>query len=363
MKRTLTLVLAIALLLSLISCGATYEPVPSTEEEARVVMTLSIGGEEYEIKYELYRAFFLTYKDEVDGGDESVWSGESAGEYISRINEIIISRAAEIFAAIHVAGELGFDAYSSEADEKINDYVRVSVEGGSFDGVLVEGEGSYEKYLESLKEMNLNYSVQALLIRYSLAVTAINEYYYGTEDPVLGNDGGDFEFDEDDVRDFYFGEDCARVMSIFLYSHAYDDTRVKEIRDTIAEKSGKTAVAQYMISFSTAGYDEIFNGKVEGRYALDPAYYGDYVGEVFSLASGEVSEPIKIDFGESDGYYIVYRLDADDDYLDGHYDEVKHTYLANELGRTLDTAAATLVESALQSAAYAEIIHSEISMD
>ena len=60
LKKLICALLTVAMLLALISCGD-YEPVPSTADEARTVMTFRIEGEKYELKYELYRCLFLTY--------------------------------------------------------------------------------------------------------------------------------------------------------------------------------------------------------------------------------------------------------------------------------------------------------------
>ena len=63
MKKLISLILALAAILSLISCGTSeYPSVDSTEEELRVIMTYSLDSEKYEVKYELYRAFFLCGK-------------------------------------------------------------------------------------------------------------------------------------------------------------------------------------------------------------------------------------------------------------------------------------------------------------
>ena len=363
MKKTVSLlIIIISLLTALISCGPKYEPVPSTEEEARVIMTLTFDGEIYEIKYELYRAFFLTYKSEVDGGDESVWTGESADEYIARIDKLIVSRAAEIFATIHEARKIGFNPYSNTVDNEIHDYVRVSVEGGSFGGSLIEGEGSYEKYLSALKDMYLNYSVQDLLIRYSLASAALEEHYIGNPDDII-YEGGTFEYEESDVRDYYFSDECASYMQIFLYSHAYDATRVEEIRNSVASQGTKKAVAEYMINFSTASYEEIFDGSVLGKYELDRAYFADLNNALFALDIGETSEPIKVGRGNDEGYYITYKFSPNQDYFDNHYELVEKSFILNALGKRLAECEAALVSSKIISPAYSEIIHSEIGMD
>jgi hypothetical protein len=212
MKKILSLILIISSLALLVGCDNKYKPVESTEEEARVMFTLSFEGETYEVRYELYRALFLANKPIVDRGDDSVWSGEHSDEYISRINEIITAKASDIFAAIHHAKSIGYDAYSSDADAKIQEYIKGAVEG---DGEQI-GHGSYDAYLQSLKDNYLNYSVATLLMRYSFATTAINEYYGGTVHEVFGNTMGEYVYTADDVRDYYMSDDCARVMEVYV---------------------------------------------------------------------------------------------------------------------------------------------------
>ena len=240
--------------------------------------------------------------------------------------------------------------------------MRISVEGGWFGDKRIEGEGSYEEYLEALKEMNLNYSVQALLIRNSLATAALEEYYLGRDDDVFG-EGGEYEFNEDDVRAYYYSGECASYMQIFLYSHAFDTDRVNEIRDSIAGKSNKTAVAQYMINFSSASYEEIFDGSVVGLYELDKAYFADLTRGIFDLEVGETSAPIKVGSGDEEGYYIVYRFAPSEGYYSDHYELVENSYILNVLGKRLSECEGALVSSVQKADFYNEIIHSEIGMD
>ena len=73
MKKILVLFIIVMTLMGLCSCGESkYKPVPSTDEEARVVMTFSADGQSYQMKYELYRALFIGNKAIIDGGDDSV---------------------------------------------------------------------------------------------------------------------------------------------------------------------------------------------------------------------------------------------------------------------------------------------------
>lgn len=88
MKRAVSLFLLLAILLSLlVGCKEKYPKIESTDEEARVVATLSVGEGEYELKYELYRALFFTYKSEVDGGDPTASGTARKRKNISKKSE------------------------------------------------------------------------------------------------------------------------------------------------------------------------------------------------------------------------------------------------------------------------------------
>ena len=122
MKKILALFLLISTLFTMISCSkGKYEPVESTEEEKRTVMTMQIDGDEYEVKYELYRALFLNYKSSVDGGDSSVWSGDNKAQYVEKIDAMILDRITEIYSAFAICKRIGFDVYSKDVEKKINE--------------------------------------------------------------------------------------------------------------------------------------------------------------------------------------------------------------------------------------------------
>ena len=196
MKRIAALLLLVATLLTLVGCNKVYKPVESTDEESRTVMTISFGKKSYQVKYELYRALFLTYRDEIDGGDRSVWQGDKKDEYIARINEVIIDRAVDIYSTFAVAESVGIDPYSTAVEKEINTYINISIEGGDLGGVSYPGYESYEAYLEALENLYLNYSVQTLLFRYSVVSDLVDDYYMGTlteeaiESGVFGNPEG-----------------------------------------------------------------------------------------------------------------------------------------------------------------------------
>ena len=358
MKKLLSLLLVLTLVFSMLACSK-YEPVKSTEEEREVIMTLSFDTEEYQVRYELYRALFLSYKSVVDGGDESVWAKDGRDEYIKQINELVIDFAAEIFSAIHVCEKtVGYDLYSSDADDRVEQMVVESIEGG--DGTM--GHGTYEAYLEFLKKQNLNYSVQDLIFRYYLALEKIDEYYVGsTVDTGLSDDDSTLPavtVSLQSVREFYYSDNCARALYSYFALTAQKDLTAFRNELAYAAKSGKAAVLE--IARQKSICDEIFLA----RHAYNSAF-NDIKERIFSLPEGEVSEVIKIDStGEAtiDGYYILYSIEKNEDDFINNYSDIKLSYLSEKMGSELAVSKGALKSAVSYADAYTSLDHSKIAM-
>ncbi len=364
MKKIIPLIIILSMCLSLFACSDEYEPVESTAEEQRVMYTMTIDGEKYEVAYELYRALFLQYRSKVDGGDTSVWSGEKKDEYIAAIDEIIFSRTADIYAVFHLCGKVGIDIYSDVVEDTISDYIKVSVEGGSIDGMEIVGYGGdYDAYLAHLKAAYMNYSVQTLLYRYSIAYLLLEEYY---ADKVTGEDS--VSYTREDVKAYYDGDECVRVLEAFLSTATETDRlintpeRARRLRDGVAQQSNEYDVGTYMISNTLSG-ESLRDGMVIGKYSLDPAYYADLTASAFSLSVGETSEVIEVITGKSNGYYVLYRAEKSDEHFETCYDEIEASYILNLIGGDVSRTAGTLILNTAKTDAFASLDRAAISMD
>ena len=367
MKKIIALVIALLMLFIISGCRQDdYEPQKSTEEESAVIYTLTAEGKKYEVKHELYRALFLNYKGEVDGGDSTVWSGENKDEYVARINEIILERASSIYSVIHLSDKLGLGPYSSETEEKITEYIRLSVDGNGAD--VVGFEGDYEAYLASLTEMNVNYSVQVLLLRYTLMLEKLNEYYVGTEDAALGHLDGEFEYTKEDVKKYYDSDECARVLQGFIQRDAVEGSldRAKSLKYTVENSSTDINAALAIINTTTATpTDLIVDGKVAGiiigKSTVTEPTYKSYTEALFALEDGQVSDIIEIS-GVDPGYFVIYRLEKTDEHFEREYDKVKLSYLNNKVGEELKNIEDSLTEDVNYSTNFEELSHADISM-
>lgn len=364
LKKFLSLILVFAaLVLCLTACSDGYEPIDSTEEEAATVMKFTLGEEVYEVKYELYRALFLTLKSEVDGGDSSVWQSAEKDEYINSINVMITKRLTDIYSVFSVAKAIGIDVYSDEYNDYVKTCVKASVDGGTIGSVKYEGfDGDYEKYLEALKEMYLNYSVQDLLIRYALALDDIYYYYGGNveNDAVMGK----LQYTKEDVKAFYDSEECVRVYQLYLSKNdtSYTAESAKALRDKIAEADTEELVISTMIGGSLAGED-VRNSTLIAKHNLDSFYYSDLISAAFALSHFETSEVIEISSSMDEGYYILFRTTKPSDFFEDSYELVEKVYVDNEIGKILDTHAAMLLEALSTTEKFNTLDYSAISMD
>ena len=198
-----------------------------------------------------------------------------------------------------------------------------------------------------LKAMNLNYSVQTLLLRYAIAIDAIDTYYIGTassDDVNVNVTEGSIKYTEEDVRDFYFSDDCARVLRANFQKKISKDPlqRAERLRNSIVEAAESKATleekeqAVFVAIIGSNLYSntaEIKNGYVIGKYNLERAYYGDMTDAALALEDGEVSEPIEVISDVENSYYVIYRTYKSEEHFEANYEDIKYVYLMNCVGK------------------------------
>lgn len=364
MKKIISAILVIISIFTLVSCTK-YAPQKSTKEESETVLTLTYSGIKYEIPYEVYRTFFLNRRSEIDGGDLSVWTGEKKAEYIAKIDAVIIPEIAEIYATFHLCYESGIDIYSKIVEESIEDYIEASVEGGALDGMIIEGyNGDYKAYLEGLKKLNMNYSVQKLLFRYAVCTALLNTYYKDKN-----GEGNTPKFTREDVRAFYESEETVRIIYNFfdrstpLNEEINTDARIERMREGLLLRAGdEKAVATYIIS-ETSLTEDVRDGMIISKYSHDTIYYSELVNEALLLGMHEVSEPIKLTSGAVEGVYLLYKTDKSSEHFARCYSDIESAYVSDLIGRRLADIKTALTASTVKSDALLSRDYSAIGMN
>ncbi len=357
MKKFLIILPLLCVCFSLFSCSAKYAPVKSSEKERKAVIELSLDGEKYEVKYELWRALYLTHKDEIAGEGE---------EYKAKINELILEKAADIYSVLALCDRVGIDLYSRSVEGEIEQYITESIEGG---GNAI-GYGSYENYLKALKDMNLNYSVAVLLLRYEIGLRELDNYYIGsfdTDDIQNGIEFGNLTYTREDIKEYYYSDQCVRVLRAHLQADAYyePEARAEEIRQEMEEAArlGESAVAGVIIDNSITSYYEAERGYVMARHNLSKLYYSELTNIAFGLNTGEVSEPVHVNSGDGDVIFILYRAEKSDAHFDSSYSEIAYVYLTDTVGKKIAEAQGALVLSAEYTDSFYTIDYGKVSMN
>ncbi len=369
MKKYIAFIMALLLSLSLVSCGEKYKPQASTEEEKRVVMTMELGGERYDVKYELYKGLFLNYKSEIDGGDSSVWSSDKRSEYIDRINEKILDKISEIYAAFYLCDDIGINVFSSSYDKRIDEYIDASVEGivaevKSADDKKIDKDTGYEIYLQRLNESGFSYEAHILLFRYDFALEEISKYYLGTfdEDSPNPNDAkGKLEYTKDDVVAYYNSDESARVLEAVVKSTEDVAIRVREQIAAVVGDGDFDRIAGKMLGYSMTPPNEAKNGIMIGRYPDDRDYLG-YTEAAFALAVGELSSIITVNGDEGTEYYILYRCEKSAEHLEQCYSSVESSYRLNAVAKIKEQIRSELEKSARFNETYNSLNHLDIKI-
>jgi hypothetical protein len=352
MKKLLSIILIISALFSLTSCFYRYPAIESTEEEKRTVMYIETDIENYYVPYELYRAVFLRLKSQIDGGNDAVWSDpQKSIEYKEIAHAAVTKKIAEIYTAFYVAEKHGIiDPYSDAVERKIDEYIKIGVEGGVMDKESINGfGGDYDKYLASLKEIGLNYNAHVLMYRYRIVMSEIYKHYLGESDEILNQNhvGSNLEFTKDDVKAFYNSDECVRLIPAYIeakYSNSL--SRAENIRQGIITKSqaGEVAVRNYINSQLLTDPYGMECGLIIGKHSLERDIYDVLTEKAFLLGVGDVSDIITVTADEV-GYYVLYRAEKSENNFNTYYDDILTVYLNNCVGQIIDTAYLTALDS------------------
>ena len=212
-------VLGVALVAAIVAISLiianSVRPIPSTEEESRVVGT--VGS--YEVKYEELRYLTLMHRESLDreiGKYEELDAAEKA-EYERQLQDRVMTDIKKNYAILALCDKYGIDTDSSE--------VRSSVKSGMKEYVKENFDGSMKKYKQWLSENAQTDS----LIRFNYKINVLENILLN----YFVENGIDIEYDGRNVHEFIDyvmeGEEWARTIHVFYpEEHPYTTEEARE---------------------------------------------------------------------------------------------------------------------------------------
>lgn len=317
--RRLAAALAVIICLSsiLTSCGV--KPIKSTEEEAAVIGTIG----KYEVKYEELRYLVLNHKrDMALKYGESIWTdGELAEKYKDELWDRVEDSIVSDYYAVLAMADFYYVGGGSSAmmnEQVILDTVQETVE------VAADECGGFKKYKEMLAEQ---YLTDSLFRFYLAAEECATELFY-----ILSQDLGEIESDDEYITEYMHSDDFIRTNHIFISGATEENLALaKELLDKLKESDNKELELIMLKGRYCSDYTmTTTHGRYFARYTSD---YGDeYELEAFDLRENQLSDIIETD----EGYYIILRLETEEDYLTQNFDDFKDDIMGSEFNKRLN---------------------------
>ncbi len=331
--------LLVFLIVSIVS-GEGFRPIPRTEEEATVVFRM----DDEEVHYDLYRCLFRNYANSYENLPET--EAEKA-ERFTEIHERVMEDIASIYAMLRTAEYYGAGKNSALYKDAYKTLLRLTREGGKFEGNRFEGYKDVNTYLAALESRYMNDAVYRLYLEMTAAE------YAGTK-AFMQNPAKYADVSDEALRSFLLGEDAVAVTYAFV-SYSVFGNNVDAARDSAEELydalfSRRDDLESYIryelqasLSASQAEQYDIQNGIFLTRHHSET--YSALAEAAFLLDVGEMSGMIET----PEGIYILRRLPVDEAKVDRMMAEVKDSLRATYFASVFYQKAADFADELLAS--------------
>lgn len=306
MKRFLRagalLLLAAIMTMTLASCAV--KPV-----DDRVV----VSAEGVKFSYDEFRYFFMNSKEELDGGDASVWKDNE--ELSAKLTEDVALRIKRAVAICAMAEEYGIKIGSD--DKKIIEQSLSQIKASC---------GSEEAYLQMLEDEYCSEYAFEQTLRNRYLYERVREYAIDESNFIIRAD------DETLLADIE--KNFMRGAQILIRNDDGEDPEKnrKRIEEIYSELEGGESFFRLVAKY---GEDPRMMGNDNGYYFTSGqlmSYFEDTVKELEIGAYSEVTECVY-------GYAIIMRLPMEQDYIRGHLEELREAMKIRIFDEMLDERA------------------------
>ena len=249
-----------------------------------------------------YRYYYLNQKEELDGGDDSIW--ENYPEYINLLKKYVEDTLVELYSIRTLSAECGVTPDHEKVKEEIKEYK--------------EGLTSSE-FKKGLKEYHLTEELYEYILQGYQLYTSLFDYYFGKDGAEALTDSRMLEYVENNY---------IHAKHILIYPNTtMSEEEYEAYLNTVLSraKSGEDfdgLIAEYSDDVAMPSY---------GYYFTESEMPEEFVSACEDLESEEISDLIKT----SQGYHIIKRLDIDENDLtsltDVVYNEIFSGFIQDKI--------------------------------
>ena len=307
--RTAFAILLVIAMIMLTSCSDGIAPIKSEEGDLNVVANV-FGKPVYmeEINYLVYNYLPAIEEKYEKGSDE-------AAVVLKEKTEAAIKKNPAFLA---LCDEYGVDISSKAAKDYVSDYIN---------GFAEELGGA-----EAYKAQLLENGITDHHLRYLLSIEYAKETL---RQKML--DAKIIDDSDENARNIIGGDDFIRTVHIYISNDEGED--IEENRKK-AEKAMEGLKNGEPFNRMIGRYSEdVFMTTTDGYYFMRGEYDEAYENAAFALSVDEYSDIIEVD----GGFYIIKRLQKEQEYIDKNFESLKDRYLYVMFERVVDKKAADAV--------------------
>ena len=303
------------------------------EEQYRATFgqsAVEVGG--YTVKYELYRYFYLNYRDELEG-HYTVDGVTDTAALDREIRERIEEALTGLYGSVSLAGDYGITLDDGDVRAASLEYVDAVKE-------YYKSDAAFEKELEA------NYMTENVF-KLLMSIDSLEDKLF----TVLVSDGGRIEDNDEKLMALFIGDGFVRAKQIFIENDEGEDVEANRAlaREALdAYKSGES------MNTLIGRYSEDFSMPADGYYFTYLEMIEEFERAAFALRDGEVSDVVE----SEDGFHIIFRLPKDDAYLQENFSDLKSQYQSSAFYKMIEERSAMLRASEteyVRSLSYGEI--------
>ena len=271
----------------------------------------------YSVTYDVYRYFYLNYRDELEYKYTDGDSVDTAA-LDREVRERVADAVCGLYGTISLADDYGITTTDGDVKSTAETYV------DAVKSYYKDNGGDYTADLEA------NYMTEQVFA-FLMSVDAMEDKLF----TALVSDGGKIEDNDEKVLEILHGEDFVRAKLIFIENDTGEDV---ENNRKIAEE----ALAAYKdgTDFNTliGRYSEDYGMPADGYYFTHMEMIDVIETAAFAMEDNEISSVLECD----EGFYILLRLPKEEAYITENFADLKAQYQSAVFYGMIDDRAALL---------------------